>query len=112
MSLDMNERRMPIEKFAERIPDPEKGSVIVRLTNIVFAVIVRLIDARLEKSHQEFVFVEREIMKVESGLLAKEKGIDLPMLPEMAGVIVHLMVVSLFSKESMNAIDLSAFLLN
>ena len=26
---DVNERRMPIEKFAERIPAPEKGSVIV-----------------------------------------------------------------------------------
>ena len=31
-SLDVNEKRMPIEKFAERIPAPEKGSVIVRLT--------------------------------------------------------------------------------
>ena len=62
-NLEVNERRMPIEKFAERIPDPEKGSVIVCLKNVVFAVIVRVIAAPIRKLHRASVFAERVIVR-------------------------------------------------
>ena len=62
-SLDVNERRLSIEKFAERIPAPEKGSVIVCLKNVVFAVIVRVIAAPIGKLHRVFVFAERVIVR-------------------------------------------------
>jgi len=72
-NLDVNERRVPIAKFVERIPAPETGSVIVRLTNVVFAVIARVIDAPIGKLHRVSVLVARVIvpLKVVRLLLAK-----------------------------------------
>ena len=72
-NLDVNERRMPIAKFAERIPAPETGSVIVRLTNVVFVVIARVIDAPTGTPHRLSVLAERVIvpLKVVRLLLAK-----------------------------------------
>jgi len=125
-SLDVSERRMPIEKFAERIPDPEKGSVIMRLTNVVFAVIARVIDAPIGKLHRAFVFAERvivllrlpiaerEIVKAEfDRFLAKENATHIHSFVERAASqIVHLMVVRLFLAELMDAKGSNVFFLN
>ncbi|SVE62599.1 uncharacterized protein METZ01_LOCUS515453, partial [marine metagenome] len=116
---------MPIEKFAERIPDPEKGSVIVCLTNVVFAVIARVIDVPIGKLHRALVFAERaivllrlpiaerEIVKLEFGLLLeKVTAIVLLSFAEVARVIVQFKVVRLSLGKLMDANVPNAFILN
>jgi len=117
---------MPIEKFAERIPDPEKGSVIVCLKNVVFAVIVRVIAAPIGKLHRVFVFAERvivrplhlpfavrESVKLEFGLLlGKVSGAVLLSSAAVVRMIVHLTVVRLSLAKLMDANVPNAFILN
>ena len=124
-NLDVNERRMPIAKFAERIPVPETGSVIVRLTNVVFVVIARVIDAPIRKLHRVSVlaervivllrppFAEREIVKAEFGLLpGKVNATVLLSFAEVARVIVPLKVVRLLLAKLMVAKGPSVFFPN
>lgn len=125
-SLGVNERRMPIEKFAERIPDPEKGSVIVCLKSVVFAVIARVIAAPLGKLHQVFVFAERvivrplhlpfavrESVKPEFGLLpGKVTAVVLLSSAALVRVIDQLKVVRLSFGKLMDANVPNAFILN
>jgi hypothetical protein len=73
---DGYERLTPIEKFAERILVPEKGSVIVPLTNVVFAVIARVIDALIGKLHRVSVFAAREIVPLTVARLSLAKLMD------------------------------------
>ena len=123
---DGYEREKPIEKFAERILVPEKGSVIVPLTNAVFAVIARVIDALIGKLHRVSVFAERVIVrplhpfagkeseKVEFGrLLGKENVIGLHSFGERAArEIVPLTVARLSLAKLMDANVPNVFFLN
>jgi hypothetical protein len=97
-NLDVNERRMPIARFAERIPAPETGSVIARLTNVVFAVIARVIDAPIGTPHRVSVFAESATV-----LLS---------FAEVARVIVPLKVVRLLLAKLMVAKGPSVFFPN
>jgi hypothetical protein len=124
-NLDVNERRVPIAKFAERIPAPETGSVIVRLTNVVFAVIARVIDAPIGKLHRVSVLAERvivrlrppiaerEIVNLEFGFLPeKVSAVVLLSFAEVARVIVPLKFVRLFLAKLMVAKGPSVFFPN
>ncbi|MFP6893324.1 MAG: hypothetical protein VCA18_06210, partial [Opitutales bacterium] len=124
-NLDVNERRMPIAKFAERIPVPETGCVIAPPTNVVFAVIARVIDAPIGKLHRASVFAERvivllrlpfaerEIVKAEFGLLpGKVSATVLLSFAEVARVIDQLKVVRLFLVKLMVAKGPSVFFPN
>ena len=116
---------MPIEKFAERIPAPEKRSVIVLLTNVVFAVIARVIDVPIGKLHRVFVFAERvivllrlpiaerEIVNLEFGLLPeKVSAVALLSFTEVARVIVQFWVVRLSLTKLMVVVNPNVFFLN
>lgn len=116
---------MPIEKFAERIPAPEKGSVIVRLTNVVFAVIARVIDAPIGKLHRVFVFAERVIVLLRLPIAEREiVNLEFVLLPEkvsapvllsfaeVARVIVQFKVVLLSLAKLMVAKGPNVFFLN
>jgi hypothetical protein len=94
-NLDVNERRMPIAKFAERVIVPETGSVIVRLTNVVFVVIARVIDAPIRKLHRV------SVLAVSATVLLS--------FAEVARVIVPLKDVRLLLAKLMVASDPSVF---
>jgi hypothetical protein len=124
-SLDVNERRMPIEKFAERILVPEIGSVIVPLKNVVYAVIARVIAAPIGKLHRVFVFeervivllrlpiAEREIVNLEFGLLPeKVSAVVLLSFAEVARVIVQFKDVRLSLAKLMVVVNPNVFILN
>lgn len=124
-NLDVNERRMPIAKFAERIPAPETGSVIAPPTNVVFAVTARVIDAPIGKLHRVSVlaervivrlrppFAEREIVKAEFGFLpGKVSATVLLLFAEVARVIVQFKVVRLLLAKLMIAKGPSVFFPN
>ena len=116
---------MPIEKFAERIPDPEKGSVIVCLKSVVFAVIARVIAAPIGKLHRVFVFAERVIVLLQLPSAVREiVNLEFGLLPEkvtaavllsfvaVVGVIDQLKVVRLSLGKLMDANVPNAFILN
>jgi len=123
---DWYERATPIEKFAERILVPEKGSVIVCLKNVVFAVIARVTDAPIGKHHRAFVFAERvivrplhlpfvvrESVKPEFGLLSgKVTAAVLLSSAAVVRMIVHRTVVRLSLGNLMDANVPNAFILN
>jgi hypothetical protein len=87
--------------------------VIVRLTNVVFAVIARVIDAPIRKLHRVSVLAERVIVKAEFGLLpGKVSATVLLSFAEVARVIVPLKVVRLLLAKLMVAKGPSVFFPN
>ena len=123
---DGYERATAIEKFVERILVPEKGSVIVPLKNVVFAVIARVIAAPIAKLHRVFAviarvivrplhlpFAVRESVKLEFGLLPGKVSVAVLLSSAaLVRMIVHLTVVLLSLGKLMDANVPNAFILN